>query len=60
MTENTEPEYSLYEVVCESADCENNGYVLQVIANSTDPIVICGPCGIRIESVSLIEESVVL
>ena len=47
-----EPEFSSYNVVCHTSDCENLNQVICVLSLLNNPSVVCGPCGQLITDVT--------
>ena len=43
-----------FDVTCHSVECENSEITIRVNAVAEEPHVICGPCGIQIEDVTLV------
>jgi hypothetical protein len=44
--------YSEYIVTCETENCGNSGFTIEVKAPADNPIIICGICSARITDVS--------
>lgn len=43
--------YSEYNVTCETENCGNFGFTIEVNAPAENPIIICGICSARITDV---------
>jgi hypothetical protein len=48
----TEEEPRLYEVVCHTPGCGNEGYALHVPGYGAEPAIVCGPCGVAITDIT--------
>lgn len=46
------PEMAMFNVICNTENCENKDINILVSAVKDNPIVICGPCNIIIEDVT--------
>lgn len=42
----------MFNVVCRTADCINDGVVIQIMSDDDVPIVLCGPCGNEITDIT--------
>jgi hypothetical protein len=49
------PDKAEFDVTCHTAGCENAEITIRVSAVADAPHVVCGPCGIQIEDVNLVD-----
>ena len=51
MTEFPVFEMAMFSATCKTTGCENLDISIEIQAVKTEPFIICGPCGQRIEDV---------
>jgi hypothetical protein len=54
MTDFIVPNMSEFDVTCHTETCENAEIVIRVTAFTDNTFIMCGPCSIQIEDVTLV------